>query len=108
MSDLIRRNIDELLNDMAQPQRWQREERDTETIPGQLAEALGNLEDALCWLGRVNVQYKEEDWVAAHGLRPCSPAVDFWLQTELAEDAVKGILDKLRRVQPLASKEGGV
>jgi len=37
--------------------------------------------------------------------RPSNPALDFWLQAELAEDELKGILNRLQRVEPLAPKE---
>ena len=81
------------------------------SIAGMFAEALGNLEDALCSLGRVNEQYDPEDYVDEvrlvrdYGLPPSNPAMDFWLQSELAEDWLKAILRRLRRVESLAPKE---
>lgn len=87
------------------------ETRETVTLAGKFAEALGNLEDALCWLGQVNEQYMEKvdvddiPLLIAHGPRPCSPAMDFWLQAEKGEDSLKDILRRLQRVEPLAPKE---
>ena len=87
------------------------EERDTKTIAGKFAEALGCLEDAICHLGQVNEQYDMEEHiddvrlVTEYGLRPCNPALDFWLQADLAEGALQVILDRLQRVEPLAPKE---
>ena len=82
------------------------DERDTQTIAGKFAEALGCLEDALHWLTRVNAEYDSEEPVGAdYGLFPYNPATDFWLQADLAEKAVKDRLRRLQRVAPLAPKE---
>ena len=79
------------------------EERDTKTITEMFAEALGCLEDALCYLGRINEQYDPEQ----HDDEVCpsyNPALDFWLQTEQEEELLKDILNRLQRVEPLAPK----
>ena len=87
------------------------DERDTTTIAGKFAEALGCLEDAICCLGQVNEQYDAQEHiddirlVLDYGLRPCNPVMDFWLQAEQAEDKLKAILCKLQHVEPLAPKE---
>ena len=81
------------------------------TIAGMFAKALGNLEDAVCYLGRVNEQYDPEQYaddirlVLDYGLRPFNPAMDFWLQAEQAEEQIKDILCRLQRVEPLVPKE---
>ena len=86
------------------------EQRDTTTLAGMFAEALGNLEDAVCYLGRVNEQYDSEQYpdeiclVTKYGLPPCNPVMDFWLQAELAEEELKDILCRLQRVEPLVPK----
>lgn len=87
------------------------EERDTATIAGKFAEALGFIEEAAYWLAQVNEQY--EDYadlddirlVTEYGLAPYNPATDFWLQTEQAEERIKDILNRLQRVQRLVPKE---
>jgi len=87
------------------------EGRDTTSIAGKFAEALGCLEDALCWLGRVNAEYDPEEraddvrLIMGYVLHPCNTVMDFWLQAEQAEDARKDMLRKLQRVEPLAPKE---
>ena len=82
------------------------EERDTKTIAGKFAEALGCLEDALCWLEQVNKQYDPgEEYIVDCRLAPRNRAMDFWLQAELAEDALKVMLGRLQRVEPLIPKE---
>jgi len=87
------------------------EKRDTKTIAGKFAEALGNIECAIMYLGQVNAEYDPEEHaddirlVVDYGLRPCNPVMDFWLQAEQAEDALKAMLRKLQRVEPLAPKE---
>ena len=92
-------------------ERLEADQRDTTTIAGKFAKVLGCLEDALNWLGQVNEQYDPEQYaddirlVNDYGLPPCNPAMDFWLQAALAEGALKGILDKLQGVEPLAPKE---
>lgn len=81
------------------------QERDTKSIAGKFAEALGAIETSLHWLGQVNEQYdpeKHDDNVPA---RFCNSALDFWLQANLAEDALRTILGRLQRVAPLAPKE---
>lgn len=80
--------------------------RDTKTIAGKFAEALGCLEDALCYLHQVNEHY-EEQVIAQYesGPHPCNPAMDFWLQTEKAEDGLHEILHRLQHVPPFAPKE---
>lgn len=85
------------------------EQRDTTTIVGKFAQALGCIEDAICWLGQVNEQYDAEEQVAirlktVYG-RFCNPALDFWLQMDLAEKALKDMLRRLQRVEPLVPKE---
>ena len=86
------------------------EQRDT-TTAGKFAEALGYLEETIYWLAQVNEQYDPEQYadetrlVRDYGLPPCNPALDFWLQAELAEKSLKNTLSKLQRVQPLAPKE---
>lgn len=81
------------------------------TIANDFAEALGCLEDALHYLEQVNKQYDPEEHaddirlVVDYGLRPCNPAMDFWLQAEQAVEPLKIILSKLQRVAPLAPKE---
>ena len=88
------------------------EERDTTTIAGMFAEVLGHLEETMYWLAQVNEQYDPEQdvddirLVTEYGLRFCNPAMDFWLQAELAEDSLKDILRKLQGVEPLVPKEG--
>ena len=87
------------------------EPRDTTTIAGKFAEALGYLEEAVNWLEQVNAEYDPAEHaddirlVVDYGLRPCNPAVDFWLQADLAEDPLRTILRRLQRVQPLVPKE---
>ena len=81
-----------------------------ESIAEMFAEALGHIADALCYLERVNEQYLEQHTddgrlMADYGLRSCNPATDFWLQAEQAEDSLKDILHRLRRVEPLVPKE---
>ena len=86
-------------------------ERDTTTIAGMFAEALGHIEDALWYLGQVNEQYDPEEHrhkirlIAPYRPRPYNPALDFWLQTEQAEEQIKKILSKLQRVALLAPKD---
>lgn len=87
------------------------EERDTQTIAGKFAEALGYIEDGICWLAQVNEQYDTKEQIAIRlkdvsgHHRFANPALDFWLQTENAEDVLKDMLRKLRGVAPLAPKE---
>jgi hypothetical protein len=87
------------------------EQRDTTTIAGKFAEVLGCVEDALHWLAQINEQYDPHNYidvvclVTEYGLRSANPAIDFWLQAELAEDVLKTLLHKLQRVEPLAPKE---
>lgn len=69
-----------------------------ETIAGKFAEALGHLEETVYWLAQVNDQYNVEQ--DADDIRFCNPAMDFWSQAELAEDALKVILRRLQRVAP--------
>lgn len=82
------------------------EQRDTKTIAGKFAEALGCLDTALYWLAQVNEQYyAEQDELRLFSLSPSyNAALDFWLQAEKAEDWLKTILAKLQRVEPLAPK----
>lgn len=97
----------------AAKEREETEQKDTKSIVGIFAEALGCLEDALHWLGQVNEQYDSEQhsgarrWQLVDDMRPviCNPNMDFWLQTEFAEDKLKDILNRLRRVVSLAPKE---
>ena len=84
------------------------EERETATIVGQFAEALGCIEDALCWLGRVNEQYEGGGDYVDDDIRFCNPSMDFWLQAENAEGSLKDILRKLQGVENLVPKEGDV
>lgn len=85
------------------------DERDTKTIAGMFVEALGCIENGLNWLGQVNEQYEPEEDVSnilpPRPWIPTKPAMDFWLQAELAEDLLKDILKRLQRVEPLAPKE---
>lgn len=87
------------------------EERDTETIAGKFAEALAYIQEAVYWLTEVNEQYDmgesgtELRLMTQLGVHPCNPALDFWLQADLAEGALKVILDKLQRVESLVPKE---
>jgi len=117
----VRRNIDGLLIQVSGPKEEEteiplydpakHEERDTKTIAGKFAEALGSIEDAICYLGQVNEQYHPQQYadeiclVADYGLPPCNPVMDFWLQAELAEDLLKDILYKLQRVEQRVPKE---
>ena len=87
------------------------EERDTTTIAGMFAEALGNLEDALCYLGRVNAQYDSEQHdddirlVTHYGLPPCNPVMRFWSEADKSAEELKDILRRLQRVEQLVPKE---
>ena len=104
-------------SDMSEDQTWRQQlkgvraftetlkEPERATIAGNFAEALGCIENSLYWLRRVNEQYDVEQ--DADDIRFCNPAMDFWLQAEQAEDAVKRILDKLQRVEPLAPNTFG-
>lgn len=82
-------------------------------IAEMFAEALGNLEDALCCLTRINEQYEEYQarysddirLVTEYGLRHCNPELDFWLQTEKAEDSLGDMLYKLQRLRIPAPQE---
>ncbi|GAG21122.1 unnamed protein product, partial [marine sediment metagenome] len=61
------------------------------------------------WLEQVNECYDlelDDDSrpVLGDSLLCWNPATDFWLQTELAEKALKKMLCKLQRVEPLAPK----
>ena len=81
-----------------------------QSLAEMFAEALGNIECAIAYLGQVNEQYLKQHTdgsrlVADYGLRSCNPAMDFWLQAEQAEDSLKDILRRLQRVEPLAPKE---
>ena len=86
------------------------EKEKDQTIAGMFAEALGNIECAIAYLGQVNEQYLKQHTdgsrlVADYGLRSCNPATDFWLQAENAEGLLKDILRKLQGVEPLVPKE---
>ena len=87
------------------------EERDTKTIVGMFAEVLGCLEDAACYLGRVNAQYDPEQYadeirlVCDYGLPPCNPVMRFWTEADKSAEELKDILRRLRRVQPLVPKQ---
>ena len=86
------------------------EKKQAKSIAEKFAEALGCLEDAVSRLERINRQYDPEQYadeirlVRDYGLPPCNPVMDFWLQTELAQDSLKDILCRLRRVESLAPK----
>ena len=84
----------------------QAQKEQVKPIAGMFAEILGHLEDALCYLGRVNEQYEGGGDYVECGLRLRNPTMDFWLQAELAEDSLKDILRGLRRIEPLVPKEG--
>ena len=83
----------------------QAEKEQARSIAETFAEVLGNIECAIVYLGRVNEQYNPEQHADFLGVRPCNQAMDFWLQTERAEDSLKDILGRLRRVEPLVPKE---
>ena len=74
------------------------DERDTTSIAGKFAEALGCLEDATYWIHQVSVQFPEgddEEWD--------NP---FWGDVEEAEEALEGILADLKAVETHMPKEG--
>ena len=87
------------------------EKEKAQTIAGMFAEALGHIEEALCYLGQVNEQYDPEQYadeialVTEYGLRPCNPVMRFWTEADKAEEELKDILCRLQRVEPLAPKQ---
>ena len=102
MSDFVRRNIDGLLIDISQPQS---EERDTKTIAGKFAEALGCLEDASCYLRDIDKQYVEfyRNDDECTGLE-----LEFWWGVSEAAMALTQMLQDLKDVEKHMPKEGSV
>ena len=77
-----------------------------DTIAGKFAEALGNIECAIAYLGQINEQYEEHaDLDPPYGLRPASPAERFWTETDKAEVELQDVFRRLQRVGALAPKE---
>jgi len=88
-----------------------REEAEAKTVAGKFAKALGHIEAAASYLGQVNEQYDlgesgaELRLITEQGVHFCNPALDFWLQADLAEGSLKILLHKLQRVERFAPKE---
>ncbi len=88
------------------------EQRDTTTIAGKFAEALGCIEDGLYWLGQVNARYDPQQHddsrpvlgYSLHRGKP-NPVIRFWIEADKASEELKDILRRLQRVEPLAPKE---
>ena len=85
--------------------------RETKTIAGKFAEALGCLEDAVYYLDQVNEQYDPEQYadeirlVVNYGLPPCNPVMRFWVEADKSQEELKDILRRLQRFEALAPKE---
>ena len=86
------------------------EERDTTTIAGMFAEALGNLEDAWNYLQQIDEQGQKQyaddvSLVADYGLRPCNPEMRFWEEVFEAKEGLWRIQKELKGVEKDMPKE---
>ena len=86
------------------------EQRDTTTIAGMFAEALGNLEDAWNYLRQIDEQGQKQyaddiRLVAGFGLRPCNPEMRFWEEVFEAKEDLWRIQKELKAVEKDMPKE---
>ena len=73
------------------------EKKETDSIAGMFAELLGCLEDAACWLHKVNAQYPDDDDDASDN--------PFWGETYEATDPLNRIIKGLRAIEKCVPKE---
>ena len=85
-------------------------ERDTTTIAGMFAEAMGCLEDAWNYLRQIDEQGQKQyaddiRLVASFGLRPCNPEMRFWEEILEAKEDLWRIQNELKTVAKHMPKE---
>jgi len=80
----------------AQPLYYNGDVRETDSIAGKFAEALGHLEDAAHWLRELNQKFEK---LYPDDMDPKDPAAAFWYAIAEATEPLDCIFDDLWAVQ---------